>query len=32
MRPWNLLDDVGFILFALPGLYWLMRVFARDRT
>jgi hypothetical protein len=30
-RIWNPLDDVVFILIALAGLYWLIRVFTPGR-
>ncbi|MDP9479630.1 MAG: hypothetical protein M3R38_28865 [Actinomycetota bacterium] len=29
---WDPLDDIVFILIALSGLYWLVRVFAPGRT
>jgi len=31
-RIWDPLDDVVFILIALSGLYWLVRVFMPTRT
>ena len=31
-RIWDPLDDIVFILIALSGLYWLVRVFTSDRT
>ena len=31
-RIWDPLDDVVFILIALAGLYWLVRVFMPART
>ena len=30
-RVWDPLDDVVFVVIALSGLYWLVRVFARTR-
>ena len=31
-RIWDPLDDIVFILIALSGLYWLVRVFMPTRT
>ncbi len=31
-RIWDPLDDVVFVLIALSGLYWLIRVFMPSRT
>ena len=31
-RIWDPLDDVVFVLIALSGLYWLIRVFRSPRT
>jgi uncharacterized protein len=31
-RIWDPLDDIVFILIALSGLYWLVRVFMLDRS
>jgi len=31
-RIWDPLDDIVFILIALSGLYWLIRVFMPDRS
>ena len=31
-RIWDPLDDIVFVLIALSGLYWLIRVFGSPRT
>ena len=31
-RIWDPLDDIAFILIALAGLYWLIRVLMPDRS